>query len=145
MSTTYVLALNGLKTNEEYVDKITKFLDNHDKTYIVKNNYVDGLSIYNSYMTMILHFEEMDLEYFRRLYNFDANIRFSIYFFNERYEEGVDVLLQMVAYLETLGIEYLFEEDVEVFRKENGVLTISPERKGYEYYLNEKTIRRFLK
>lgn len=144
MSTTYVLALNGLKTNEEYVDKITKFLDNHDKTYIVKNNYVDGLSIYNNYMTIFLHFEDVDVDYYKKHYNFDANIEFSIYFFSERYEAGIELLLELISHLERLGVNYFFQEGSAFFKKENGKLTFSHHLKDKQYYLNEETIRRFL-
>ncbi len=55
---------------------------------------------------------------------------FDIYFFNERYEAGVDLLLKLVSHLGTIGIDYLFAEDTEVFRKEKGVLTISLKEKN---------------
>ena len=145
MSTLYRLALRGIETNEGYVGNITRFLNNHTKTYIEENNDEDGLSIYNNLITMFLDFEEMDLDYVRKRHNFDANIRFDIYFFNERYEAGVDLLLKLVSHLGTIGIDYLFAEDTEVFRKEKGVLSVNPKRYEEGDYLNRETIRRFLK
>lgn len=143
MSTTYGLALRGLKTDEEYIKTIHQFLNSHAETKLEKDS--GGYSLLNHLITMYLDYETMGLDVTKEIFDFDADIEFQVYFFGARYEEGVDLLLQLAAYLETLGVEYLFEDDVEVFRKENGVLTISPERKEYEYYLNEETIRRFLK
>ncbi|HHX37887.1 MAG TPA: hypothetical protein GX717_07900 [Clostridiaceae bacterium] len=145
MSILYELSLKGLGEAEQYVDVVRQYLNTHTETKIQKDTNETGLVIFNNLMTIYFDKEIMDLDYVKKYYDFDADVVFDFYFFNERYEEGVDVLLQMVAYLETLGIEYLFEEDVEVFRKEKGVLSVNPKRYEEGDYLNRETIRRFLK
>ncbi len=145
MSTLYELALKGLGEREQYAHIVQQYLNTYTETKIEKDTNDEGLVIFNNLMTIYFDEELMDFDYYKKSYGFDAEIVLNIYFFTERYETGVDVLLQLAAYLETLGVEYLFEEGSLIFRKENGKLDISLRMKDNQYYLNEETIRRFLK
>lgn len=146
MSVDYELALRGLKSNEEYVETISRFVAGNIAGELEKNEdgYMFLSRVFNLYFD--LKPENMDLPGLQDGYDFDADFALLLYFFNDYYEEAVDLVLKLVAHLDSLGLKYLFAEDgSEVFRKENDGLMIASMRTNWPYYLNEETIRRFLK
>ncbi len=145
MGVSYELGLRGLKSDEEYVKTISRFVAEIIPGELKKNEdgYVFLSRVFNLYFN--LKPEEMDLAGLRDGYDFDADFAFRITFFNTYYNEAVDSVLKLVARLDALGLDYLFQEDgSEVFRKENDELMIDSMRTNYPYYFNEETIRRFL-
>mgnify|MGYP000874259898 CR=1 FL=1 len=142
MSVSYYLALRGLGTDEDYIESIGQFLNSRTETQQSRGK--DIYSIGTHVLTMFFHYDKERTEYINEAYGFKADVRFSVYPFSAHYEKGIDLLLELVIYMDFLGVDYLLAEDGEIFRKENGKLTISPKRKNYDSYLNEETIRRFL-
>ncbi len=143
MSITYFLALRGLGTDEEYIESVGQFLNSRTETQQSKEK--DTYSIGTHVLTMFMDYDKEGAEFMNEAYGFKADVRFSVYPFNSHFEKGIDLLLELVVYMDFLGVDYLLAEGGEIFRKENGKLTISPKRKNYDSYLNEETIRRVLK